>query len=60
MTVAGTVFLQTTDFIDACYIVAFGTINIIGGFFVTDRMLSMFKAKPALPKAEDEDGEAPQ
>jgi H+-translocating NAD(P) transhydrogenase subunit alpha len=27
--------------------VAFGTINIIGGFLVTDRMLGMFKAKPA-------------
>ena len=26
--------------------VAFGTINIVGGFLVTDRMLSMFKAKP--------------
>jgi H+-translocating NAD(P) transhydrogenase subunit alpha len=26
--------------------IAFGTINIIGGFLVTDRMLSMFKAKP--------------
>ena len=36
--------------------IAFGTINIIGGFFVTDRMLAMFKAKPELPKA-DEAGE---
>lgn len=26
--------------------IAFGTINIIGGFLVTDRMLEMFKAKP--------------
>jgi proton-translocating NAD(P)+ transhydrogenase subunit alpha len=26
--------------------VAFGTINIVGGFLVTDRMLEMFKAKP--------------
>jgi NAD(P) transhydrogenase subunit alpha len=26
--------------------IAFGTINIIGGFFVTDRMLEMFKRKP--------------
>ncbi len=26
--------------------IAFGTINIIGGFLVTDRMLGMFKAKP--------------
>ena len=29
--------------------IAFGTINIIGGFFVTDRMLAMFKRKPELP-----------
>jgi proton-translocating NAD(P)+ transhydrogenase subunit alpha len=35
--------------------IAFGTINVVGGFLVTDRMLEMFKAKPApLPKAEDE------
>jgi H+-translocating NAD(P) transhydrogenase subunit alpha len=26
--------------------IAFGTINIIGGFLVTDRMLEMFKSKP--------------
>jgi NAD(P) transhydrogenase subunit alpha len=26
--------------------IAFGTINVIGGFLVTDRMLSMFKRKP--------------
>ena len=29
--------------------VAFGTINVIGGFLVTDRMLGMFKAKPTPP-----------
>ena len=34
--------------------IAFGTINVVGGFLVTDRMLEMFKAKPALPKAEEE------
>jgi NAD(P) transhydrogenase subunit alpha len=34
--------------------IAFGTINVIGGFLVTDRMLEMFKAKDP-PKA-DEDG----
>jgi H+-translocating NAD(P) transhydrogenase subunit alpha len=33
--------------------VVFGTINVIGGFLVTDRMLEMFKAKP---KAEVEAG----
>src|ERR1700735_3061182 len=32
--------------------VAFGTINVIGGFVVTDRMLEMFKAKDP-PKADD-------
>jgi H+-translocating NAD(P) transhydrogenase subunit alpha len=26
--------------------VAFGTINIVGGFLVTDRMLDMFKSRP--------------
>jgi NAD(P) transhydrogenase subunit alpha len=29
--------------------IAFGTINIIGGFLVTDRMLEMFKSKPKPP-----------
>jgi H+-translocating NAD(P) transhydrogenase subunit alpha len=33
--------------------VAFGTINVIGGFLVTDRMLEMFKAKDP-PKADEE------
>ena len=31
--------------------IAFGTINVVGGFLVTDRMLEMFKSKPA-PKPE--------
>ena len=35
--------------------VAFGTINVVGGFLVTDRMLEMFKSKPK-PRAEA-DGE---
>ena len=26
--------------------VIFGTINVVGGFLVTDRMLEMFKSKP--------------
>jgi NAD(P) transhydrogenase subunit alpha len=26
--------------------IAFGTINVIGGFLVTDRMLEMFKQRP--------------
>jgi len=32
--------------------IVFGTINIVGGFLVTDRMLEMFKAKPK-PKDEE-------
>ena len=32
--------------------IAFGTINVIGGFFVTDRMLEMFKAKDP-PKPDE-------
>ena len=26
--------------------------NVVGGYVVTDRMLQMFKKKPAAPKAE--------
>jgi NAD(P) transhydrogenase subunit alpha len=33
--------------------IAFGTINVVGGFLVTDRMLEMFKAKPAARTGED-------
>jgi NAD(P) transhydrogenase subunit alpha len=28
----------------------FGTVNVIGGFVVTDRMLGMFKSKPVPAK----------
>ena len=34
----------------------FGTINVVGGFVVTDRMLGMFKSKPAAPVAAAEKG----
>ena len=37
--------------------IAFGTINIVGGFLVTDRMLEMFKSKPKpKPPGEDDPG----
>ena len=35
--------------------IAFGTINIVGGFMVTDRMLGMFSRKRPKP-ADDEQG----
>ena len=32
--------------------IAFGTINVVGGFLVTDRMLEMFKSRPKPPPAK--------
>jgi NAD(P) transhydrogenase subunit alpha len=37
--------------------IAFGTINVVGGFLVTDRMLEMFKSRPK--PAEKDAGSAP-
>jgi H+-translocating NAD(P) transhydrogenase subunit alpha len=43
--------------------ITFGTINVVGGFLVTDRMLGMFKSKPdpqklaAEAEAREEAGE---
>jgi H+-translocating NAD(P) transhydrogenase subunit alpha len=38
--------------------IAFGTINVVGGFLVTDRMLGMFKSAPARkPASRKEEGE---
>ena len=34
----------------------FGAANVVGGYVVTDRMLQMFKKKPAAPKADDGEG----
>jgi NAD(P) transhydrogenase subunit alpha len=34
--------------------IAFGTINVVGGFLVTDRMLGMFRKKPLPQKEADE------
>src|SRR4051812_6600803 len=39
--------------------VAFGTINVVGGFLVTDRMLEMFKSKPQPRAAEATAAAAP-
>jgi NAD(P) transhydrogenase subunit alpha len=41
--------------------IAFGTINVVGGFLVTDRMLEMFKSKPkeVISPPEEEDKQAP-
>ena len=36
--------------------VAFATLNVVGGYVVTDRMLQMFRRKPAAPKAGQAEG----
>ena len=36
--------------------IAFGTINIVGGFLVTDRMLHMFRKRPTPPADASQDG----
>ena len=37
--------------------IVFGTINVVGGFLVTDRMLEMFKGrKPARDESPGDDG----
>ncbi len=33
--------------------IVFGTINVVGGFMVTDRMLGMFVRKPKPPASDD-------
>ena len=40
--------------------IAFGTINVVGGFMVTDRMLGMFVRKPKPPPDEDESDSEPK
>lgn len=38
--------------------VVFGTLNVIGGFIVTDRMLGMFKGKKKVPAKTEQTDEA--
>jgi NAD(P) transhydrogenase subunit alpha len=45
------------ELIIAFVAIAFGTINIVGGFMVTDRMLGMFTRRP---KPDGADGKAPK
>jgi NAD(P) transhydrogenase subunit alpha len=39
-------------YILAAIAVVFGAMNVVGGYVVTDRMLQMFKKRPAAPKAD--------
>jgi NAD(P) transhydrogenase subunit alpha len=50
---------EATGFLEKLLLViavAFGTINVVGGFLVTDRMLGMFKSKE--PPRADESADA--
>jgi NAD(P) transhydrogenase subunit alpha len=40
--------------------ITFGTINVVGGFMVTDRMLGMFRRRPGAKKADAEDAQKAQ
>ena len=44
--VLGTTASGVLDKILLVIAITFGTINVVGGFLVTDRMLGMFKKKP--------------
>jgi len=52
--------IEATDLVSqalSLIAVAFATMNVVGGYVVTDRMLQMFKKKPAPPKpAEQAEG----
>jgi NAD(P) transhydrogenase subunit alpha len=52
--VLGTAGEDKTLFVLGFLAVILGTLNVVGGFVVTDRMLEMFKAKPS---AKDRNGE---
>jgi NAD(P) transhydrogenase subunit alpha len=49
--------LNALDKILLVIAIIFGTINIVGGFLVTDRMLEMFKERSPDPKPELDEGE---
>ena len=49
---------STLDKVILTIAITFGTINVVGGFLVTDRMLEMFKARPRPAAKAEEDGGA--
>jgi NAD(P) transhydrogenase subunit alpha len=53
--VLGTAATGVLDKILLVIAIAFGTINVVGGFLVTDRMLGMFKKKPGQRKGATDD-----
>jgi NAD(P) transhydrogenase subunit alpha len=53
--IVGAMLIATTardwpGYVIAFVAMAFATMNVVGGYAVTDRMLQMFKARPAVQK----------
>jgi len=55
---AGAGELDVLDKVLLVIAIAFGTINVVGGFLVTDRMLGMFKSRPEPSAAAAKDTES--
>ena len=53
LVVAGAAAQGTVQIVLGTLAVFFGSLNVVGGFVVTDRMLEMFKKKPAAKKDGD-------
>ena len=49
---------DVAGYILALVAVAFATMNVVGGYVVTDRMLQMFRKKPVAPKPAAEQAQA--
>jgi NAD(P) transhydrogenase subunit alpha len=49
---------STLDELIGLIAIVFGTVNIVGGFMVTDRMLEMFGTKKKKPKPEAAEADA--
>lgn len=45
----------TPEIVLGAFAVFLATLNVVGGFVVTDRMLEMFRAKPSEPRTPDGD-----
>ena len=54
--VVGAEGADTLEKVAGTVAVAFGTINIVGGFLVTDRMLEMFKGRGQRGRTPSKDG----
>ncbi|MFT4048330.1 MAG: NAD(P) transhydrogenase subunit alpha [Solirubrobacterales bacterium] len=53
LVVAGAAAQGTVQIVLGTLAVFFGSLNVVGGFVVTDRMLEMFKTKPKAKKDGD-------